>query len=161
MAKQTDQTAVDETKARADALLEDVINLREATDRLMAERKAALDKVSLQYDPQINSLIDMMEENDKALKRVMKSAKTALFADTDIVYLAHGTLIHANEDRVTIPRDALAKCEELGFVDAIVTSKSLCREIVTRWSDEKLVMIGAERKPVEMYNYEIKKGEAK
>jgi len=158
--KKRPEISLSEAKERAEALLSDVKGLQEAADLLMAECKEAIARVTRQYDEKISPLIEMLRDDEKDLVRLMKSAKGALFADGDIVYLPNGNLLYAQGDHVVIPRDALARCEEHQFLDVIKTVKSLDREAIEKWTDEKLILIGAERKPTETFNYEIK-GEGK
>lgn len=139
----------------ADSLLGDIKDLQEAADLLMVECKEAVSRITRQYDEKISPLIEMINDDEKALVRLMKEAKGALFDGTDIVYLSNGTLLHAKGVHVVIPRDALTRCEEQGFADVIKIAKSLDREAIEKWADEKLILIGAERKPVETFNYQF------
>ncbi len=93
----------------------------------------------------------------------MKFEKKVLFADTDVVNLAHGSLIRALVDKVKIPKDrekVIAFCEELGFPEVVKIVKSLDREAVEKWPDERLLLIGAERKQKEEFSYDLKKEKA-
>ena len=155
--KKRPEINLSEVKERADSLLGDMNDLQEVAERLMAECKEAVARVTKQYDLQINPLIEMIREDEKGLLSLMKAAKGVLFDETDIVYLCNGNLLHAKGDHVTIPRDALAKCKEQNFTDVIKTVESLDREAIEKWTDEKLFLIGAERKPAETFNFEIKK----
>ena len=87
----------------------------------------------------------------------MKKERDLYFAETDVLQLQHGALIHEEGDHVKIPRDALEKCKELKFLDVIKKVESLDREAIEKWTDEKLLLIGAERKPVENFSYDLKK----
>jgi hypothetical protein len=87
----------------------------------------------------------------------MKEERGTFFDGTDVLQLENGALIHEVGDKVTIPRDALAKCEELKFNDVIKVVKSLDRGAIEKWTTEKLLLIGAERKPVESFSYDLKK----
>jgi len=52
-------------------------------------------------------------------------------------------------------------CEEQGFGEVVKIAKSLDREAIEKWPDERLFLIGAERKPKEEYSYDLKKEPAK
>lgn len=155
--KKRPEIGLAEAKERAESLLGDIKDLQESVDLLMAECKEAVDRITHGYNEKISPLVEMIQDDDKELLRLMKAAKGALFSETDIVYLDHGSLLYAKGDKVTIPRDALARCKEQEFLDVIKTVESLDREAIEKWSDERLVLIGAERKPAETFNYEIKK----
>jgi hypothetical protein len=93
---------------------------------------------------------------EKELIKLMKKHKTKLFDETDQVDLKMGILLHGEEDKVKIPRNALEKIKAQGWKEAVKTVESVDREVVQKWPDERLVVIGAERKPVETFSYEIK-----
>jgi hypothetical protein len=91
----------------------------------------------------------------------MKTYKHALFDGTDVVALPHGMLVYSRTDKVTIPRDhaaVIALCEDLEFGEAVKIAKSLDREAIEKWPDERLFLIGAERRPKEEFSYDLKGG---
>ena len=154
------EAPVDETsKAR---LLEeanhrmDVIRTAQANiDTLMAEFQNAIAAVSAEYDAKIEPYRTRRATNHGDLLSLMKKGKAYLFDGTDVVRLANGSLIHSVADKVSIPRDALARCEALGFDEAVKIAKSLDREAIEKWTDERLVLIGAERKQKEEFSYDL------
>jgi phage host-nuclease inhibitor protein Gam len=119
----------------------------------MAER---IQKIQDEYAHDLTAHRLLLKSADTALLQIMKMERKTLFARTDVVNLVNGSLIRNEGYKVTIPRDALGKCEELGFDDVIKTVKSLDREAVEKWDKEKLELIGAERKPATKYSYEVK-----
>ena len=105
--------------------------------------------------------IDMMQVRRKelirGLKMLMKSETDALFDGRDLVDLPHGRLLHSREPMVSIPKNALIKIEEAGWAaEAIQVVKSVIRGVVEKWPDEKLAVIGAARKLVDSFTYELK-----
>jgi len=97
-----------------------------------------------------------LKAHEDGLMLLMKDNKTALFAERDKVSLTNGALLYQKGDKVTIPKTALAKIEAAGWGDeAIKTVKSVIREVVEKWSAERLAVIGARRRPTESYNYEV------
>ncbi len=142
---------------RADDLLAEIRDNKQAinkiTERLNSAMKEAVDAFEIEHKP----LKDALIAHEKALIALMKKERIAFFGEMDVLQLANGVLIHVMGDRVMIPRDALAKCEELKFDDVIKVVKSLNREAIEKWPDEKLFLIGAERKAVENFSYDLKK----
>ncbi len=65
-------------------------------------------------------------------------------------------LIKQVEEKITIPRDALQKCKELGFTDAIKIIEQLDRAVIEKWPSEKLYLIGGDRRKVEKITYSFK-----
>lgn len=112
--------------------------------------------LELRYAEQVRGLKEKYSELEKELIRYAKSKKAELFDSKDVFETNCGRLIRELAEKVSIPRDALSKCEELGFIEAIRISKSLDRAAVEKWPDEKLFLIGAKRDLVEKIDYELK-----
>jgi len=166
MARQRKQTAVDvnaprdqslpELKKRADDYLSEIRQVSAEIEKAGAEAEAQIEAIRAAYKKRIQVQEILLESAKLALQQTMKFNKRTLFDGTDVVNLVNGSLIRSLADKVTIPRDALAKCEEQGFDEVIKIAKSLDREAVEKWSDEKLLLIGAVRKPKEEYSYNLK-----
>ena len=135
-------------------------NLRALSDSI-AEVQAMADREFAELTEKYGALMDpiktRLKEKEKEIMRLMKAEKADLFDGKDIVRLINGILLYSREFKVSIPRDALEKAEKLGLAEAIKIVKSLNRDIVKSWPDEKLVLIGAERKAGDKFSYEIKK----
>lgn len=142
--------------ARADALMESISVATSVIDGLTADYTAAVERIRAEYEGKITPWRAELAADEKDLNKLMKGAKKILFADGDVLKLASGSLIRNCEDKVSIPRDALAKCEDQGFTDVIKIAKSLDRDAVEKWPDAKLLLIGAERKPKEEFSYDLK-----
>jgi hypothetical protein len=126
-------------------------------EALHAECEAAIQEAKARYALRIDARDVLLKSAVTALMQTMKFNKKILFDGTDVVNLPHGSLIHSVADKVSIPRDALAKCEELGFDEVVKIAKSLDREAVEQWPDARLFLIGAKRKPKEEFSYDLKK----
>jgi hypothetical protein len=120
-----------------------------------SEAKAAMQVLEAEHIALLAPARASLKLHVAMITDMMKSNKAALFDGTEIVRLINGSLIHSVADKVSIPRDALAKCEELGFDDAVKIAKSLDREAVEKWPDERLILIGAERKQKEEFSYDL------
>jgi len=117
---------------------------------------AEIEAIKEKYDS-LNYWGRITEGLKKGLVTLMKQNKGEIFDGTDQVDLEHGILLHGKEDKVSIPRDAVEKIEALGWGEkAIIIAKSVDRAIVEKWPVEKLTLIGAKKKPVETFEYEIK-----
>jgi phage host-nuclease inhibitor protein Gam len=145
-----------EIKRASDVALADIADCCKRIDALKAEAEASVQVIQANYGAMLTPLQSQLARNVAWLKDTMKSNKKTLFDGTDIVRLPHGSLIHIVADKVSIPRDALAKCDELGFEEVIRISKSLDRDAVEQWPDERLILIGAERKQKEEFSYDLK-----
>lgn len=146
-----------EILAEADALLWSIQVSEDIIRDLTTEYNDAVTRLAANYESRLRAAREGITNDARALIALMKSHRRELFAATDIVRLSHGALIRELASRVTIPRDALAKCEELGFADAIKIAKSLDREAVEKWPDARLLLIGAERKQREEFSYDLAK----
>lgn len=142
---------------KADAYLHEIAVRTADLRDLHAEAEMAIQEIWERYALRIEAQDVLLKSAIVALVQTMKHEKAVLFADTDVVNLAHGFLIRELADKVKIPKTALAKCEELGFDEVIKIAKSLDREAVEKWPDAKLFLIGAERKQKEEFSYDLKK----
>ncbi len=141
----------------ADGLLSDLRDCTAEMVELEAGAQETISRISAEYEARIAPYREAIRDLDKNLVSLMKAERKTLFAGGDVVNLPSGSLIRSEGWRVTIPRDALGKCEELGFSEVVKIAKSLDREAVEKWPDEKLFLIGAERKPATKFSYEVKK----
>ena len=145
-----------EIKRASDVALSDIADCCKQIDALKAEAEAEVQDIQANYATMLAPLQSQLARNVAWLKDTMKSNKSVLFDGTDVVRLIHGSLIHSVADKVSIPRDALARCEELGFAEVVKIAKSIDREAVEKWPDERLILIGAERKSKEEFSYDLK-----
>jgi len=116
-----------------------------------------LEEITKKYANNIKKLKESFEKVEKELIKLAKENKAQLFDGTDVYESEHGRLIRITSEKVTIPRDALRKCEELGFNEVIRITKSLDRSAIEAWPDERLFLIGGRRDRIEKINYELKK----
>jgi hypothetical protein len=143
----------------AQALL---LRIADATDKIDENERmcrAEVEKVENRYRSAAVYFRDALKRDAAALVALMKRHKRLLFDGTDVVNLPAGSLVRTEADKVTIPRKALERCIELALDDAIKTVKSLDREAVEKWPDERLFLIGAKREPREEFSYDLRKGE--
>jgi hypothetical protein len=143
--------------AVADGLLHEIGFLTRIVEEAHADHAREIEAINATYAEKIRPDMAALDANIARLTAIMKRGKAHIFADADVVTLRNGSLIHGLEDKVRIPRDAVELCEELGFDDVIKIAKSLDREAVEKWPDERLFLIGAERKPVETFSYDLKR----
>lgn len=146
-----------ETEKFADMTLAQIRERKQKIEALEAEAEQVLKSTTEMYQQTLAPLRNELDALEKLLIKTMKKDKRILFAGRDIVQLENGNLLYSKEPKVTIPRDALAKCEENKFNEAIKIAKSLDRAVVESWPDERLFLIGAQRKPAETFNYELRK----
>jgi len=143
-------------REQADALLAEIRTRAEEFAALEVDAQAKIAALTAEYEEKLAPQRLLLGGADKALRGLMKAERKTLFADGDVVKLPNGSLVREQGYKVTIPRDALGKCEELGFAEVIKVAKSLDREAIEKWADERLFLIGAERKPATRYSYEVK-----
>ena len=144
-----------EIKRASDVALADIADCCKRIDALKAEAEASVQIIQANYGAMLTPLQSQLARDVSWLKDTMKSNKAVLFDGTDIVRLPNGSLIHSVADKVSIPRDALARCVLLGFAEVVKIAKSLDRDAVEKWPDERLILIGAERKQKEEFSYDL------
>ncbi len=145
-----------EMHEHANDLLSSIRALMGSLERVQADADAAAKKVMAGYAFRAQLIKDGLTDKQKELLAFMKENRQNLFGEGDLVDLTNGVLLYSKGLKVSIPRDALAKAEEQGFTEVIKIEKSLDREAVEKWPDERLFLIGAQRKPAEEYAYEVK-----
>jgi len=97
---------------------------------------------------------------EKELTTLMKQNTAALFDGRDKVVLVNGNLLYQRIPKVKIPRNGVAQIEatiaagNAWAEEALKIVKSVIREVVEKWPDERLAVIGAERKKVDHFSYE-------
>jgi hypothetical protein len=146
--------------ARADEMLERIAEAEGLIRDENVKMTNAIEDIKKLYMPEIEYWNRIAKSMETDLIVLMKENKGDLFDDRDQVDLEHGTLLYGKEDKVSIPRDALEKIKAQGWKEAIKVAESIDRAVVETWPVERLVVIGAERKPVEVFDWEIKKAEA-
>ncbi|MDX9820638.1 MAG: host-nuclease inhibitor Gam family protein [Syntrophales bacterium] len=149
--------APDDPRVQADRLLAEISQHKKEIEHVLKQYEEELARAAEYCRAQTQPLKELLALCEAALTKLMKLEKRALFAVGDVLNLDHGSLIHSLVDKVSIPRDALGKCEELGFTEVVKIVKSLDREAIEKWPDQRLFLIGAERKPKEGFNYDLKK----
>lgn len=166
MAKRLKKTnaSLADLHGQADDLLENIKAVQGIIDDMTTKYNDAVARLKADCEARLKPFKEDLSRDEKALVGLMKAAKKALFAEADVVYLSNGMLLYTKKDKVSIPRDhaaVIAICEEQGFGEVVKIVKSLDREAIEKWPDERLFLIGAERKPKEEFNYDLKKEPAK
>jgi len=118
-----------------------------------------IERIRSQYSEKLAEYKTQIGDLDKNIKSLAKKNKAVVFDGKDQVTLEHGILLWGKEKKVSIPRDALDKIESQGWTEAVKIAKSVDRSVVEKWPVERLTVIGAERKTVEKFSYEIKTDE--
>ena len=143
-------------RERADELLEELGLLRLELSDIEAQAEAELRAVRERYAANIDRYRSEIAAREKELKGLMKARDPEIFDGADKVTLRHGLLLRSEGYKVRIPRDALPKIEAQGWHEAIKVVKSVDRDVVSKWPESRLVVIGAERRRVVNYEYELK-----
>jgi hypothetical protein len=117
---------------------------QEESDRLIADYKVAIDRKKAD-----------IEALEKKLKKFMKKHRAAFFEEADRVDLKFGALILSLQKRVKRAKDVLKRLEEIGANEAIIVTKSVDWDVLEKWTDERLIEVGTERKKEEKYAYEL------
>ena len=142
----------------------------DVADSLLGDLSAAVAKlraIEQEVERQIEYVREEYAENMKYyrgqirmfegdLTAIMKTNRDLLFSGQDKIDLLHGLLLYARGPHVVIPKDALGRIKEQGWIEGIRVAESVDRGIVTGWPDEMLAVIGAKRTMKEMYSYELK-----
>lgn len=144
----------------ADDLLCEIVNLDETIKHFMDAYEAEKKRLDQSYAATLAPLENDREDAAKRLISLMKKKKDVIFRDGDIVYRPLGTLGHSISHPVAYPRSydpVIALLEEKGYTDAVKVKKSLDKDMIEKWPDDRLADVGLERKPKEEFTYDLKK----
>ena len=125
------------------------------TKAIQDEAEAEIAKIRGKYVAEIKDLESIIQTLDKKIKTLCKYEREELFAETQRVELQHGALLYHAEWKIKRARGVLDKLEELGMTEAIKVSKSVRWDVLEKWTDEKLFLVGTERKLKESFSYEL------
>lgn len=123
---------------------------------IQADAEREIEKVRARYADGITMLKDRVAALDKEIKGLSKANKALIFDGKDKAVLDHGILLYGKQRKVSIPRDALSRIKGKGWLDGIKVVESVNRPVVEQWPDERLAVIGARRRLVETFSYELK-----
>jgi phage host-nuclease inhibitor protein Gam len=157
MPKSCKVTVTATAKELANFLLAQIGEKADAINKITSAAVDDIAAIEAHYKQETETLKEEVKGLEKTLVALMKKERGTFFDGTDVLQLTHGALIHEDGYHVKIPKGALAKCEELKFDDVIKVVKSLDREAIEKWKDEKLLLIGAQRKMTETFSYDLKK----
>ncbi|RLC25049.1 MAG: hypothetical protein DRH56_06040 [Deltaproteobacteria bacterium] len=147
-------------REKADAILRDLTRFGNSLRMVREDAEAELERIREKYRPEIDHLETAIKRLDKELKTLMKKSDPDIFDGDEQVALDNGLLLRTEAEKVRIPRDALARIEARGWTEAVRVAKSVDRGVVSQWPDARLAVIGAERRAVVEYNYEIQTNSA-
>jgi len=140
----------------ANGLLKELGAVAATLADLEARATAEMEAVKKKHEKALGVVRTMHESLEGHLIKLMKANKVEFFDGTDQVDLEHGLLLRGEEEKIRIPRNAAAAIEAQGWEEGLKRTVAVVREVVEKWPDERLVVIGAERRPVETYSYELK-----
>ncbi len=147
-------------RKKANNLLAQIRDVSGGIELLESEFNGHVEALKAKYAGQIKSLKEILDAGEKQLIGLMKTGRRDLFDGVDIVRLDNGVLIHETGDKVSIPRDhnTVAEiCEKHGWNEVVKIKKDIDRAAINKWPDAKLLLIGAVRKAVETFTFEVKK----
>jgi hypothetical protein len=140
---------------KADTMLECIRRHQAAVERIEARYTREVERWQKECEAQTRAEREALTIAEQSLVALMKKERVYLFAGTDILKLENGSLIHNIADKVSIPKDAVERLKEQKFLDAIRTVEHADRDIIEKWPDAKLLLIGASRKTKEEFGYEL------
>jgi len=92
---------------------------------------------------------------EKRPEKLMKVNRADLFDSADRIDLAHGALLFSIRERVRRAKGVLARLEEIGAKDGLITRTSVNWDALEKWTDERLIETGTERVREDCFSYEV------
>lgn len=163
-----------DAQKRADELLAEIAELNNRLGGIERAAQRDLEQVRREFEIFTAPIKEELQQSGKELMKLMKKNREEIFAEGPRlespeltqktrgelfeegvkVSLPHGFLLWEKGTRLVIPKGTVERLEELGWEEALKVAKSVDREVVAGWPEEKLYAIGAERNPSEKFNYE-------
>ena len=143
--------------SEADSMLLRIRNAADSAKRIEEEFSAEMEVLKQIYALRIETAKQTLAILEADLTAFLKANKTALFSQADTrLDLQNGSLIYTVEKRVKRIRDMLTRLENANRVELIKTVKSVDWDSVEKLTDAELKVLGTERKPKDIFSYEIK-----
>ncbi len=139
-----------------DKKLAEIAKLKEEYNKINQAAQKELEQVKSKYQDSLGSLEEQIKAADESIRQYLKKHKVEIFGDfSDMAEVEHGSVFYRSKLVVHRARGVLKKLEEMDLKEAIKITKSVKWDIVEKWPDEKLEMIGTKRKKREDFEYEI------
>lgn len=135
---------------------------RAAALKLAIEEELA--HVKEKYGPELQKIKEQLGQQKKLLESHMKRHRRALFGTAakteereDYCDLPHGRLLRSLKRQVVKARGVLEELERLGLDEGLRRTVEVDWEALAAWPDEKLLLVGAERRMRETLTWELTK----
>lgn len=150
--------------AEANTVLAEIGGIKRQIEQINAELADAVDRLKADAEAQIAPLLARMNCMENGLLAFAEYNKAELFQDRRSRELTFGLLGYRRSSEIAAkPKHTMAmvlgKLEELGFEDAIRVNKSVNKDTLRTWSDERLDLVGARRVEKDSFWYELKEVE--
>lgn len=152
--------------AQANATLGEIAGLKRQIDAINAELNEEMDRMKAEAEAHIAPLAARLTSLENGLLAFAEYNKDELFAEKRSQELTFGILGYRRSSEIAAqPKRTLAqvleKLEELGFTEGIRTSRSVNKDVLRTWPDERLDLVGARRVEKDTFWYEVKTEEIK
>jgi phage host-nuclease inhibitor protein Gam len=147
-------------REQADGLLRKLLWLKAVEGQMETDANAEMEALAARYRDQLSRTQQSIRDKEAELQKLMKAGRSVFFAAGDVCLLASGSLLRQVENKVRIhgkKDEVVGRLEAAGFHEAVKVEKTFDRDLINTWNDMKLGLIGAERKAVETFNYDLKK----
>ena len=140
---------------QANELLKEISVAFHARDDIQKKIAAETAKITEKYKGDMEIVQSQISDLDKKIRKLEEGERQEFFAEGDRYDLPQGALLYQSVWKVTRIRDALQKLEDAGITEAIRIVKTVKWEEIEKWTDERLAMVGLQRKLKESFEYEL------
>jgi hypothetical protein len=124
--------------------------------RTQHKAQDAMDRAFSPYEEEINSLMQIIATNEKALEALVVKQEIAILDGKDRADLLHGSVMLKLEKRVKRIRGMLDQLKSSGLTDAVKTVESVDWDRVEKLDDATLERLGTHRIEKPHFAYELK-----
>lgn len=151
--------------ADADKVLQELAELQRRENSIANTLNEKVDAAKAEAADKMGEVNTRRKILEAALSGYAITNKSELFKTKKSLDLDFGTLsFRASTSVVTAGSTVkwamvLDKIKEKAFADGIRTKEEIDKEALMKWSDEKLAQVGAKKKTVDTFGYELKQQE--
>lgn len=161
MARMKPKAVVVSSLEQATGAPEELCVIRRAVTAITDQMNADIDQAKAQAAGLAEPLLARQKELESALMTFGQLSRAELFAKRKSLETPFGAIGFRKSTRlVTLAKvklsDVLEKLKQFAFVEAIKVKESVDREAMRDWPDERLELVGMERKSADEFFIELK-----
>ena len=139
-----------------DAVLAEIAGIKRGLDRIDLDLAEGIDDLRARAAAEAEPLKQRLSALENGLLAFAEYNRPELFRTKKSVDLVFGSIGFRKSTRISLKRTTLEKLMELGFDEAVRVKRSVDREVLLTWPDERLELVEARRVVQDKFWYETR-----